>query len=147
MRVDHDFVTWFRSVAPYVNSFRNKTFVVAFGGEVVADGKFVELVHDLNSLWESDKEWQDKDQKQFWTGNIKTYTRNGKVWGERHRFDNRHTMAVLTRLDRSIAANPYDRVEIRIVAENFEEFLDIVCSGDAKAAADFIEARRRTGRA
>ncbi len=50
MRFDHDFVTWFRSVAPYVNSFRNKTFVVAFGGEVVADGKFVELVHDLNSL-------------------------------------------------------------------------------------------------
>ena len=50
MRFDNDFVTWFRSVAPYVNSFRNKTFVVAFGGEVVADGKFVELVHDLNSL-------------------------------------------------------------------------------------------------
>jgi len=50
VRFDHDFVTWFRSVAPYVNSFRNKTFVVAFGGEVVADGKFVELVHDLNSL-------------------------------------------------------------------------------------------------
>jgi amino-acid N-acetyltransferase len=50
VRFDNDFVTWFRSVAPYVNSFRNKTFVVAFGGEVVADGKFVELVHDLNSL-------------------------------------------------------------------------------------------------
>jgi amino-acid N-acetyltransferase len=50
VRFDNDFVTWFRSVAPYVNSFRNKTFVIAFGGEVVADGKFVELVHDLNSL-------------------------------------------------------------------------------------------------
>jgi len=48
VRVDHDFVTWFRSVAPYVNSFRNKTFVVAFGGEVVADGKYVVLVHHLN---------------------------------------------------------------------------------------------------
>jgi amino-acid N-acetyltransferase len=43
-------VTWFRSVAPYVNAFRSKIFVVAFGGEVVADGKFVELVHDLNLL-------------------------------------------------------------------------------------------------
>jgi amino-acid N-acetyltransferase len=50
MRLDTDFVSWFRSVAPYVNAFRHKIFVVAFGGEVVADGKFVELVHDLNLL-------------------------------------------------------------------------------------------------
>src|SRR5512140_3531425 len=45
-----DFVAWFRSVAPYINAFRGKTFVVAFGGEVVADGKFVELTHDFNLL-------------------------------------------------------------------------------------------------
>ena len=45
-----DFVDWFRSVAPYINAFRGKTFIVAFGGEVVADGKFVELTHDLNLL-------------------------------------------------------------------------------------------------
>lgn len=50
MKLNTDFVAWFRSVAPYVNAFRGKTFVVAFGGEVVADGKFVELVHDLNLL-------------------------------------------------------------------------------------------------
>lgn len=50
MKINANFVTWFRSVAPYVNGFRGKTFVVAFGGEVVADGKFVELVHDLNLL-------------------------------------------------------------------------------------------------
>ena len=50
MKLNTDFVSWFRSVAPYVNAFRGKTFVVAFGGEVVADGKFVELVHDLNLL-------------------------------------------------------------------------------------------------
>ena len=79
-------------------------------------------------------------------GYVEPIIRHGKVWGERHRFDNRHTMAVLTRLDRSIAANRRDKSELRIVAENFEEFLDIVCSGDAKAAADFIEARRQAGR-
>ncbi len=45
-----DFLAWFRSVAPYINAFRNKIFVIAFGGEVVADGKFVEFVHDLNLL-------------------------------------------------------------------------------------------------
>ena len=44
------FIAWFRSVAPYIHTFRGKIFVVAFGGEVVADGKFVELVHDLNLL-------------------------------------------------------------------------------------------------
>jgi amino-acid N-acetyltransferase len=45
-----DFVAWFRSVAPYINSFRGKTFVFAFGGEVVADGKFTELTLDFNLL-------------------------------------------------------------------------------------------------
>jgi amino-acid N-acetyltransferase len=50
VRPSTDFLTWFRSVAPYVNAFRSKIFVIAFGGEVVADGKFVELVHDLNLL-------------------------------------------------------------------------------------------------
>jgi amino-acid N-acetyltransferase len=44
------FVNWFRSAAPYIHAFRGRTFVVAFGGEVVADGKFVGLTHDLNLL-------------------------------------------------------------------------------------------------
>ncbi|MEO7560429.1 MAG: amino-acid N-acetyltransferase, partial [Nitrosospira sp.] len=50
MKTHSGFVTWFRSVAPYINAFRGKTFVVAFGGEVVADGKFIELIHDFNLL-------------------------------------------------------------------------------------------------
>ena len=45
-----EFVDWFRSVAPYINAFRGRTFVVGFGGEVVADGKFTELTHDFNLL-------------------------------------------------------------------------------------------------
>ena len=45
-----EFVAWFRSVAPYINAFRGRTFVIAFGGEVVADGNFVELTHDFNLL-------------------------------------------------------------------------------------------------
>ena len=45
-----NFVAWFRSVAPYINSFRGKTFVIAFGGEVVEDGRFIELTHDFNLL-------------------------------------------------------------------------------------------------
>lgn len=45
-----DFITWFRAVTPYIQLFRNKTFVIAFGGEVVVDEKFVALVHDFNLL-------------------------------------------------------------------------------------------------
>src|SRR5258707_2855787 len=45
-----EFVRWFRSAATYIHAFRGRTFVIAFGGEVVADGKFVELTHDLNLL-------------------------------------------------------------------------------------------------
>lgn len=47
---DAQFVQWFRSVAPYLHAFRGKTFVVAFGGEVVEEGQFVALAHDLNLL-------------------------------------------------------------------------------------------------
>lgn len=45
-----DFVKWFRAAAPYVHAFGGRTFVIAFGGEVVMDGSFVELTHDLNLL-------------------------------------------------------------------------------------------------
>ena len=38
------------SAAPYVHAFRGKTFVIAFGGEVVADDAFLGVVHDLNLL-------------------------------------------------------------------------------------------------
>src|SRR3990172_6972034 len=47
---DSSFVTWFRSVAPYFHAFRGRTFVIAFGGELVAAGRFVSLAHDLNLL-------------------------------------------------------------------------------------------------
>jgi len=44
------FVSWFRSVAPYIHAFGGRTFVIAFGGEVVADDQFTALSHDLNLL-------------------------------------------------------------------------------------------------
>jgi len=45
-----DFVSWFRSVTPYVNAFRGKTFVIGFSGEMVTDAKFVSFIHDINLL-------------------------------------------------------------------------------------------------
>jgi amino-acid N-acetyltransferase len=44
------FVQWIRSAAPYIHAFRGKTFVIGFGGEVVADDTFLGIVHDLNLL-------------------------------------------------------------------------------------------------
>jgi amino-acid N-acetyltransferase len=44
------FVSWVRSAAPYIHSFRGKTFVVAFGGEVVKGPAMTSLVHDCNLL-------------------------------------------------------------------------------------------------
>lgn len=50
MKDTTDFVHWFRSAAPYIHGFRGKTFVIAFGGELVADDGFVQLAHDVNLL-------------------------------------------------------------------------------------------------
>ena len=44
------FVTWFRSVAPYVNLFRGKTFVLAFGGKAIAGPLAWTLAYDVNLL-------------------------------------------------------------------------------------------------
>lgn len=45
-----DFVRWFRNSSPYINAFRNRTFVVVFGGEMLAEAQFATLVHDLALL-------------------------------------------------------------------------------------------------
>jgi amino-acid N-acetyltransferase len=44
------FIDWLQSVAPYIHAFRGRTFVIAFGGDVVTDGRFIELTIDLNLL-------------------------------------------------------------------------------------------------
>ena len=50
MNTSIEFVSWFRSVAPYVNAFRNKTFVIGFSGEMVTEEKFVNFIHDVSLL-------------------------------------------------------------------------------------------------
>jgi amino-acid N-acetyltransferase len=44
------FVDWFRRCTPYVHAHRGKTFVIAFGGEALADASLPELVHDIALL-------------------------------------------------------------------------------------------------
>ena len=48
--VPDKFVQWFRAAAPYIHAFRGRTFVIAFGDEVMQESRFVGLNHDLNLL-------------------------------------------------------------------------------------------------
>jgi amino-acid N-acetyltransferase len=47
---DENFVAWFRAVTPYVNAFRGKTFVIAFGGKAIEEGYTKTLAYDVNLL-------------------------------------------------------------------------------------------------
>lgn len=49
-RLNDSFIDWFRSSAPYIHAHRGRTFVIAFGGEAVADATFSHLIHDIALL-------------------------------------------------------------------------------------------------
>jgi hypothetical protein len=82
-------------------------------------------------------------------GSVETIYRDGKVWGQHHRYDNRLAMAVLTRLDGQAAATDGENATARLVAEEFDEFVDILCAGDeegvAAAVSDFLGHRCALG--
>ncbi|MDR3353108.1 MAG: amino-acid N-acetyltransferase [Zoogloeaceae bacterium] len=44
------FVAWFRQVTPYINTFRGKTFVLAFGGKAIAGPLARTFAYDVNLL-------------------------------------------------------------------------------------------------
>jgi amino-acid N-acetyltransferase len=45
-----NFIDGFRQSAPYIHAHRGCTFVLAFGGEAVADSRFPNLIHDIALL-------------------------------------------------------------------------------------------------
>ncbi len=51
---DAKLVAWVRQAAPYIHAFRGKTFVIAFGGEILADAdgrqRAQALIHDIALL-------------------------------------------------------------------------------------------------
>lgn len=50
-RVDtQQHLAWFRSASPYIAAHRGRTFVLAFGGEAVAEPGFASLIHDIALL-------------------------------------------------------------------------------------------------
>jgi len=48
--IPDSFVDWFRGSSPYIHAHRGRTFVIAFGGEAVADENFYLLIHDIALL-------------------------------------------------------------------------------------------------
>lgn len=50
MSDSYAFVEWFRNSAPYINAFRGRTFVLAFGGECLQDEQYAHLIHDIALL-------------------------------------------------------------------------------------------------
>ena len=45
-----DFVGWFRQSSPYIHAHRGKVFVLSFGGEVLTEDGFANLIHDIALL-------------------------------------------------------------------------------------------------
>lgn len=78
-------------------------------------------------------------------GCVDVIVRDGQIWGERHRYDNRLTMAVLARLDRQAQLDDHDNEDTRLVAEEFDEFVDLVSAG-GDGADRFIGTRRTAER-
>ena len=73
-------------------------------------------------------------------GCIEQIRQNGEVTAERHRFDNRLSMAVLSRLDRLAEQQGGREEHLRAVSEDLDDLLDCIeQGGDADA---FVEARK-----
>ena len=78
-------------------------------------------------------------------GCVEVLVRDGKVWGERHRFDNRLTMAVLARLDEQARSHREEDETARLVAEEFDQFVDLVCDEGNAGAHRFVASRSALG--
>jgi hypothetical protein len=73
-------------------------------------------------------------------GVIDRVYRNGELVAERHRYDNRLTMAVLSRLDRQAEGMGENAPVIRAVAQEYDRFLDLLPDG-VQGAETFVAAR------
>jgi hypothetical protein len=78
-------------------------------------------------------------------GVVEKIYRNGELWGERHRHDNRLAMAVLTRLDRQCDGLGEGAATARTIAGEWDQFLDIVEDG-GDGAGDFLASRAAKAR-
>ena len=71
-------------------------------------------------------------------GYVVPVIRKGRLWGYRHRHDNRLGMSVLTKLDRKAASMTREQAAlVQLAAEDFDALVEFVCA-DAARTADLI---------
>jgi hypothetical protein len=83
----------------------------------------------------------DEAMERAINGCFEIVVRDGKVVAERHRHDNRFTLAMLDWADRQAQSHDPGSRAARLAADEFEEYVDIVCAG-GEGAEDFVEDRR-----
>src|SRR5688500_9280431 len=74
-------------------------------------------------------------------GCVEMIYRDGQLWGERHRFDNRLTLALHTRLAEEAKESGQASWTVQYIAEEFDEYLDCLCSDEPGEVANFVETR------
>jgi hypothetical protein len=83
----------------------------------------------------------DNNLSRAMDGWVDRIVKDGIVVAERRRFDNRLSMAMLTRLDRLAETKTGEEAELlRALSEDFEDYLDVVEAGGDEDA--FVEERR-----
>jgi hypothetical protein len=83
----------------------------------------------------------DNNLSRAMNGFVEQVLKDGMVVAERRRFDNRLSMAMLTRLDRLAESKDCEESELlRALSEDFEDYLDVVEGGGDEDA--FLEAHR-----
>jgi hypothetical protein len=87
----------------------------------------------------------DELQSRALNGVVEKIYRNGELWGERHRHDNRLAMAVLARLDRQAEGLGEGAIPARAVAQEWDQFLDLVREAD-DGVGDFLMGRAALAR-
>lgn len=83
----------------------------------------------------------DNNLSRAMNGCVEQIVKDGVVVAERRRFDNRLSMAMLTRLDRLAESRTGEEAELlRALSEDFEDYVEVVESGGDEDA--FVEARQ-----
>lgn len=83
----------------------------------------------------------DNNLERAMNGCVEQVLKDGVVVAERRRFDNRLSMAMLTRLDRlAESRSGEEAVLLRALSEDFDDYLDVLESADDEQA--FLQARR-----
>ena len=105
-----------------------------------ADGRGFHLAWE-SALDLAGRTLQDEVMARAVHGCVELVVRDGHVVEERRRFDNRHSMAMLTHIrNRCAVRNGGEAEAVRIITQEFDEFVELVAEGGDPA--EFLERRK-----